>query len=370
MKTKIFINARFLTQSITGVQRYGEELIYAFDALIDSQQIERERYEWIMLAPPNLKRKLRVKHIQLHVVGKLTGHLWEQIELPFYAANGLLVNLGNTAPILKRNQVVAIHDAAVKRHPEAFSFWFRNLYNVLFHILTRTSKLIITNSNFSKSELIGCFRVKESKIRVSYLGCEHIERIEKNDNIIKTYGLQYKRYILAVSSMNPLKNFQLIQTAIHLLQDFNIYVVIAGMENSRIFEDSYLEPNNRMIYVGYVNEQELRSLYENATCFVYPSKYEGFGLPPLEAMSMGCPVILSTAASLPEVYGESVLYCDPNDSYSLVKQLIKIYSDENLKKQLIQEGIDHAKSFRWQTCAQQVFAAIEEVLKDECGSRP
>lgn len=369
MKIPIYFNARFLTQAVTGVQRYAEEFVYALDSLIENQVINTEEYQLIMLSPKNIKREINVKHIQLQIVGKLSGHLWEQLELPFYSAKGLLVNLCNTGPVLKWRQVVAIHDLAIKRHPEAFSSLFRIWYLVLFNILTRSSKLVITNSNFSKQELMEVFPLRQEKVKVSYLGCEHVLRVNSNEDIISKLNLDNKQYILSVSTLNPLKNFQLTISALDVLKDQNVYLVIAGGVNDNIFEPAKLETNRNIIYAGYVDEPELRALYEKAICFVYPSIYEGFGLPPLEAMSLGCPVITSTAASLPEICGDSALYCDPSDYYSLADQIKRVMSDGKLRNTLINKGKERARAFRWQACVKQIFDAVKKVLDDENRNR-
>lgn len=124
----IYINARFLTQAVTGVQRYAIELVKSIDSLIDRGELNTSELKFILLSPSGRIHSLNLKHIKILEVGSLRGHLWEQLELPFYARKGLLMNLCNTAPILKRNQIITIHDAAVYAVPQTYSFAFRAWY--------------------------------------------------------------------------------------------------------------------------------------------------------------------------------------------------------------------------------------------------
>lgn len=114
--------------------------------------------------------------------------------------------------------------------------------------------------------------------------------------------------------------------------------------------------------MGYVSDAELRALYEHAACFVYPSFYEGFGLPPLEAMACGCPVIVSNAASLPEVCGDAALYCNPCSPEDIAEKISLLMADPRLREDLRQKGLERAKQFTWEKCARETFAIIEKVL--------
>jgi glycosyltransferase involved in cell wall biosynthesis len=362
---KVYINARFLTQNITGVQRYANEFVKSLDNLISQQRSELMNYSFFMLTPQKTKYDPHLKNIPLKHVGHFEGHLWEQCELPFYAGDGLLLNLCNTAPLLKQFQVVTIHDSAISSFPEAYSFFFRTWYKFLFKILGKTSKRIITDSLFSKKELITNFKIKENKIVVIYLGREHVFLEKSVQDVLQRNNLENGKFVLAVSSMNPSKNFQSIVRAIELLADNNekqIDFVIAGGVNPRIFNQSQKPLPSSVKYLGYIKDGELRSLYENAACFVFPSLYEGFGLPPLEAMAIGCPVIVSDVASLPEICGDAVLYCNPYDPQNIADKIFSLMNDSELRAILKQKGLEQAKNFSWEKCSIEILKVIEEVL--------
>ncbi|TVY01126.1 glycosyltransferase family 4 protein [Cohnella terricola] len=364
---KVYINARFLTQSVTGVQRYAIELVKSIDCLIDRGELGTGELTFILLTPPSQIQQINLKHIQIRKVGFLEGHLWEQFELPFYARNGLLINLCNTAPILKINQIITIHDVSVYAVPQTYSLAFRAWYKLLFRIAGTTSKRIITDSQFSKQEIVRYCKIKPSKIQSIYLGKEHIHDQDLDLNYIAKIKGQ-KSFILAVSSMSPNKNFRSIIRAIELMDEPDFDIVIAGGTNPKVFGSSDPLDLSDYRYLGYVNDSELRALYESADCFIYPSYYEGFGLPPLEAMASGCPVIVSDAASLPEVCGDAALYCDPHSPKNIAEKIRQLMNDPDLRDKLRTKGLKRAKQFTWEKCASETMTVIREVLKCELPS--
>jgi len=354
---KIYMNARFLTQTVTGVQRYAIELVKEIDRLIDQGAIDSKQYQFHLLSPNNVITKLELKHISHRVVGKLKGHLWEQFELPFYSRGGMLINMCNTGPAFKKNQIVTIHDAAVFSSPEGFSFAFRNWYKFLLARLGKSSKKIITVSHFSKKELILNCKIEEEKIAVTYLGIDHIHRIQAAHGIIEKYQLQ-SPYILAVCAMNPNKNFKMIFDVLPELEGHNLKVVIVGSKNSRVFGEQDTPHFDSVHWLGYVSDEELLALYEHAAGFIFPSLYEGFGLPPLEAMALGCPVVVSSRASIPEICGDAGLYFNPLDPKEAAARLIEVTSNSELGQKMSDKGREHSTFFTWNKCAKDTVNII------------
>ncbi|OUO40462.1 hypothetical protein B5F82_04660 [Megamonas hypermegale] len=344
---KIYINGRFLTQKTTGVQRYAEEIVKA----LDSQISDKKNYKWILLVPKNIIRNLNLENIEVKKVGYLKGHLWEQIELPFYSKDGILLNFCGCAPILKKNQMTTIHDAAVCVMPESFSFLFRSWYKLMFYVVGKQAKKIFTVSEFSKKELNKYFNIPLEKIEITYNGINHMSYINPNDNIFYKYSIEKNNYILAVSSLNPSKNFKLILKTAKVLPEYNF--IIAGGTNSTVFKEQGFEITSNVKFIGYVNDEELVALYKYASCFVYPSIYEGFGIPPLEAMYFNCPVIVSDIVVFHEIIGNHALYCDINDEDILAKQIkkINVLETENNKKYVLEK-------FNWQIAAKKILNNI------------
>lgn len=301
----IIINGRFLTQNITGVQRFAHEIIRELDKIVKPG-------EYKILAPKNIIYKdLGYKNIEVEICGKLKGHFWEQIELPYYVKrnNAELMNLCNTAPIVKPN-IVAIHDIQTKVHPEFFSKKFALWYNVMNRFNIKNSKKIITVSNFSKSEIVKYYGVSEDKITVIYNGWEHMNRIQKDERILDKLKVKNEEYILGVSSMNPNKNFKYILGLAKLHPEYKF--VIVGKKNSDIFKDGSVEESQNLTWAGYVTDEELKTLYSSAKAFVFPSFYEGFGIPPLEAIASGCKnIFVSNTNCLLEIYENYVNFITP-----------------------------------------------------------
>lgn len=360
---KIYINGRFLSQKVTGVQRYAFELIRAIDAQLSERPNLRVHRVFVLLVPSNVEQLPTFDYISVQRVGRLTGHLWEQLELPFFSRDGLLVGFCNTGPILKREQIVTFCDASVYRVPEAYSLLFRLWYRTLFSVIGSRAKGILTISDFSRDELVACCGITPEKFMVTYPGIDHHgwsgECEEASSEFMCTNA---RPYVLAVSSMSPHKNFRALIEAVVLLGETNFDVIIAGGTNPTVFKAADISLPTTVKHVGYVSDNELKSLYSQAACFIYPSLYEGFGLPPLEAMSSGCPVIVAHAGALPEVCGDAALYCDPSNPQDIADKISFVMSDMNLKKQLAKKGIARSKMYTWEKCALGTLSAIEKVL--------
>jgi glycosyltransferase involved in cell wall biosynthesis len=359
-RLRIVINGRFLTQTVTGVQRYAIELTKALDELLGRGVIDAERYKFELLAPLSGAADLSLRHIQIRRQGNLSGSLWEQFELPWLTRDALLINLCNAAPLAVSRQLVTLHDAAVHAVPEAYSRAFRIWYKLLLPNVGRIARRVITVSQFSRSEITRRFGVAESKCVVIGEGKEHMQKVAADKSALERHGIGRRPYVLAVSSASPNKNFRAIVQAIQWLGAAPFDLVIAGGTNPRIFSDAGAKLPDFVRHVGYVSDGELKALYEAAACFVYPSFYEGFGLPPLEAMACGCPVIVSRAASLPEVCGDAALYCDPTDPRDIAKQMSDLVFDDGLRARLRQRGLERAQQFSWERCARETWAVIEE----------
>ncbi|MGL4610996.1 MAG: glycosyltransferase family 4 protein [Trueperaceae bacterium] len=351
---RVIINARFLTQKITGVQRYAIELSKRLKILASD-------IEFIFLAPKNILHTELAQAFNVEVCGYLTGHAWEQLELPFYCRDGVLLNLCNTAPIAKKNQIVTIHDAAVLTVPETFSRAFRTWYQFLLPRLGKASLGILTDSVFSRNELIRYHIAQEQNIHVIYLGGSQLLEHPADTRILEKHDLKSKPFILAVSSLSPSKNFGALVKALNFIETRDFNVVIAGGTNPNIFEVQALPDNVK--YLGYVSDGELRALYEHASTYVYPSLYEGFGFTPLEAMTCGCPVVVSNAASLPEVCGDAALYCNPHDPKDIATKIMLLMSSSEKRLELKQKGHEQAKQFSWEKCASETLSVIKKVIE-------
>jgi glycosyltransferase involved in cell wall biosynthesis len=298
-----------------------------------------------------------LRHIPTLQVGRLKGQAWEQFELPFYSRHAVLVNLCNTAPLGRRG-IVMLHDASVFVVPEAYSKPFLTWYRTLIPLLGRRALRVATVSRFSQGELARHAGIPAERIDVIPLGAEHILRAPGDESILARIGVERGRFILAVGSRSPHKNVGAVSAALARLGSQGLPLVQAGGANSRIFARS--AALNGAIHVGYVSDPELRALYENAACFVFPSLYEGFGIPALEALACGCPAAVARSGSLPEVCGDAVLYFDPHDPDDIART-IRLALESRQADELRARGRERAARFTWEQASRALVALIDEV---------
>lgn len=360
IKEKLYVNARFLTQKMTGVQRFALEI---------SLMLQKEMGDQIVFLVPNNSRvdeTIRQK-FPLTIVGKHKGYLWEQIELPRYLQkknNPLLINLCNAAPIFYRNKFCTIHDVAYLKFPKSYSKSFLAIYKFMVPRLIRSSRHIFTVSNFSKQEITSNYPKDVRGINISVV----YNAVDNKFKYTPESNLKQRPYLLAVSSVNERKNLHRVLEAFirleNMAKDTELYII--GDLKSGSFKtlkfDKYLA-NPKIRFLGRIDDQELIKYYSNAIGFIYPSLYEGFGIPPLEAQSCGCPVIVSNVTSLPEVCEDSALYCDPYSVESIKIAVVKLLSDETLRADLVQKGYQNVNRFSWQSSAAKVLEAIVDAHK-------
>lgn len=338
----IFVNGRFLSQPLTGVQRYAEEVLSALDDLPISRQI-------IVLAPKKLSKEPDWKNIRLRRVGYLSGHAWEQLELPFYA-KGLLLNFVSSGPIAKRRQVVSFHDAAIFDRPDLFSRNYVRLHRTLRPILARRARKIVTVSEFSRDRLALALDVATSKFMVIPNGCDHVLRAKPKRSVIAAHGLEVRRYGLCVGT-TPNKNISAAIRAFDRAQLPGVKLAVVGASANGVFASSDGCDRPWLVQLGRVDDGELRALYEGAAFFAFPSLYEGFGIPPLEAMRLGCPVIANNSTAIAETVGQAAEVVDAMDELQFASAIQSVFADAR-RRDLILSGEARASQFTWQAAAE------------------
>lgn len=354
----IYVNARFLTQEVTGVQRFAEMI---------SLSLKNKINNITFLCPSGVLRESVAKKLNVKFIGHSQGHFWEQVELPIFLKNNgspLLLNLGSTGPIFYKNKIVTHHDITYLKYPRSYSVAFLTFYKIVMPFILKTSRHLITVSQFSRGEIVNAYNYPKEKISVVYNATD--ESFHPASTSETPHG---DRYLLSVSSRNFHKNHHgMIRAFKSALQaspnNKNIKIKIIGKTARSFSKQGYaLECNSENIeFLGRVNDEELINLYQNATAFIFPSFYEGFGIPPLEAQSCGCPVISSNAASMPEVLAESVLYFDPHNQEDMSQKINRIIMDEDLRESLSQKGLNNARRFSWDKSAEELIKVINKLV--------
>lgn len=355
----IVINARFLTQETRGVQRFAEQVCLELGAM---------RKDLVFVAPHAIRMHESADRLQVRRIGRNTGHLWEQLDLPLWLArhgNPPLVSLCNTAPLAYRNQIATHHDITYVRHPESYSRIFRGLYKGITPVLLKRIKALITVSDFSRREISRYYGYPSANICVIPNAVAPAFR----PFCASAHESHSTRYLLAVSSPNAHKNFTRMVAAFLSLEGFDeVELRIVGDSHSVFSAPDYsVNGNQRIRMLGRLSDAELVQQYQGATAFVFPSLYEGFGIPPLEAQACGCPVIAARAASIPEVLGESVLYFEPLNIEDIARCMSRVLQDATLRNDLRTLGLANAGRYCWKHSAREVSQLIDRTLIGKSG---
>ena len=266
---------------------------------------------------------------------------------------------------------ITIYDLTYLRFPQTLPVHFRLYYRWLIPFMVRRADHILAISEFTKSELVTLLNIPENKITVTYLASKISDHsLSHNEALRLLSGLGIERnFILAVGTIEPRKNLvRLVQAFSKIVRQHQVDVdlVIVGtrgwLSTSIVSALSESEAAARIKFLGYVSDETLAALYQMATFFIYPSIYEGFGLPIIEAMSLGTPVITSNCSAMPEVAGESALLIDPFDVESIYAAMIRLIRDHDLRKDLGAKGREQAHSFSWRSTAQHTAAIYRKLV--------
>ena len=360
----IYINGIFLTQRVNGINRYSREILRQ----IDSRKLP---FKVTILVPAGSKyekitENLPIKEIEHRNTIRLTsgefhykGWTRKTAERYAYERKAVFVDFSGYCP-RKADGVSVIFDL----RPLCFDDGVRTVSNFKFKLvfwlncmITKYRKLdVVTISEYSRKTILETLKIDNSRISNSYCGWQHINSVSVDKTIFERYPeLEKGNYYFALGSIAPHKNYQWIHKCAQ--KNPNAVFAIAGGKELSVFGDSKAsEDNKNIIYLGYVSDEQAKALMMYAKAFLFPSKYEGFGIPPLEAMSLGTNVISSDAASLPEVLEDSVYYIEPDDANVDLELLMKKVITPDATERVLQK-------YSWEKSADVWVDVLTKVVK-------
>jgi glycosyltransferase involved in cell wall biosynthesis len=353
------INGRFLTQRMTGVQRYAHEIVAALDGILLQNRELAARLPMRLVLPPGVEVTPALSKIAICYTSFGSGQAWDQLVLPLYAGAGIL-SLGNLGPIFTRNHIVCIHDANVFIQPESYSRTFGLTYRILLPLIGKRASRVATVSQFSADMLVKYGVCRPEKVFIAPNGHEHALRWDASRAEIPLLNVLKRPYVLLLGSRAKHKNVQVILEQARGLDEAGIDIVVVGAASGIFSANAPAFKRSNIHYAGYLGDDDLAALYGGALCLVFPSKTEGFGIPPLEAMAMGCPVISSNAASLVEVGGDAVAYVDPDDGDGWRDAIVGLSANEGLRATMAAQGRKRAALFSWKRSAR---LYLDEILR-------
>lgn len=286
----------------------------------------------------------------------LRGQLWEQTVLPCRVRRaGVLWSPANSGPVLSRNHVVTLHDAAVFDHPEWFSrslgLWYRS---VLRSVISSAS-MILTDSEFSKTRILAHFDSLEDHIMVIPPGVSR-----RN---ISDVPPRRSAYAIAYGGSNPRKNTPALVAAWPHVRKYlpDVRLKIFGFTSAAYARQAQYSKPDGVDFLGYLSDSAADELMREASLLVYPTQYEGFGLPPLEAMRFGVPSVVSDIPVLHEIYGDTVLYCDQNSPRSIAEQVVTALSSNTLHDHVLRRRTAMLERYNWDRTATDVLRVLREL---------
>lgn len=370
--TRVVLNGKFLAQPLTGVQRAAGELLQALDRALDAEP-DGPVKEWVLALPPGAPQGAW-RHLRPWTVPTPLGlrslHAWEQWALPSVAAGALLVNLSGSAPWRRPSSSMAmLHDAAVFDHPQAYTPAFVCWYRLLFRRLARRACGLLTPSHHSAQRLAHHLGVPLQRLGLQPLGADHLAPHGQRDAGLTDDAAAWPLpelpagtpYLMAVGSRNPTKNLVRVEQAFASVAQARpgLHLVLVGDTREAVFRRDTAVGHPRILRLGRVHDDRLQALYRHARGLVFPSLTEGFGLPPLEAMHAGCPVVASTGGALPEVCGDAAMLVDPTSVPAVAQAMAQLVDDPIAADHWRQAGLRHAARWTWAQAGQVLRQHVE-----------
>lgn len=365
------VGTRFGIDKKTGLPKRVGSSEYCYQLLKGLHKF-RKKHDFYIYLPIEKTKDLPEEDENWHYVIISQPKLWTLIGLTKYFFKNR-INLDiffsptHYAPLYSPGRlVISVMDLSYLYFPELFNkkdLWQLKLWT--YFSMQRASQ-IFTISHYSKNDIIKKYHREAKDVVVTYLGIKDtLTNMRDQNQVLEKYSLG-KKYILFVGTIQPRKNITRLIEAFSCLSNYPETTLVIVGKPGWMYEKIFAAPekygvNGRVKFLTEVSDQELKVLYQKALFFILPSLYEGFGLPVLEAMSFGTPVIISNVSSLPEAGGEAALYVDPANVRDIAEKMETLLKDDQLRKKLIEKGYQHVKKFSWEKTAEETLKALEEL---------
>jgi len=345
----IYVNTRCIHRGLKGARRYTEEILSRL---------------------PNSVKRVYPRYVR----GQLFGQAWVQTSLPIYTRDGLLWSPTGMGPVVKKTQVLSLHDVSPLDHPSWFTRRYAVWIRAVLPTLIRRVRRVIAVSEFTKRRIVELFQIDPDNVQVIHNGLSEkfYPRPQSEEHRVQQeLQLPTDRYLLSLGTLSPRKNTGRLLEAWGQAQQRlgdEWWLVMVG-EKGPAHGRMDLDVPDRVLFTGYVDDEKLPALYSGAHAFLYPSLYEGFGLPPLEAMASGTPPLVADKTSLPEVVGNAGVLIDPLNVDDIVEGILKIVQNGPFTDQLRERGLRRAKKFGWDKAARETWKVLREVAQSSHSHR-
>jgi glycosyltransferase involved in cell wall biosynthesis len=354
------INGDFLTLQPTGVARYAREVTTQLDALIGEGHPLTRGLDLELIVPRDGTPQFA--NIPTRLVPEFNRprlpQVWVQLQLPAHVKSGLL-SFCNLAPVAVRRQIVCIHDLHTRIMPESYGRLFRLAHRAILPLLGRRAARITTVSGLSREHLVHYGVAPRSKIVVTHNGSDHTQDWSAARSRLTERPA--RPFVMCLGRPQKYKNVELMLALAPALDRLGLDLRMAGDIDTAELQKAHgrLPANVRLL--GRISDDDFAQALSQAVCFLFPSRIEGFGLPAVEAMALGCPVVASTSPCLPEVCGDSALFADPDDLDGWVQAIMKLKEDGALRNAMVTKGRARAASYSWRSIAVRYLELMAEV---------
>lgn len=358
-RPRLFLNGKFYSGKTNGVHRVADRLLRELDALAVAGAAPAG-WDMRLLLPEGGTWAPRFAAIT--PMPQRRGHtqFWEQLVLPFAARRGALASFANLAPGWHRRKVTMVHDAQFLLSPESYAPKLRWGYRLLVPRGARSSRVVLTVSDYARDSLATFGISPAERTEVLHNGADHILEVPADPSMLTRHGLTRGGYALIFGSASAYKNVAIVFAAFADPRLATMPLVVIGPPRAAL-EAAGLRPPPRAVFVGGVDDSELRALYEGAHALLYPSRTEGFGLPPVEAMLCGCPVVAAPAGAIPEICRDAVVYAGMDDVDAWIGG-VQALGEPAVRAAKIAAGQARGGRFTWAAAGVRLVGILSRVM--------